>query len=445
MASQQIVLVNPPSRPGTTANREGAAGLGAVDPTPDGFYYPPQTIAYSAAVLRRQGWRVQALDAVATRETIKGTVEALGRQEIPVIGIMVSYKTWETDVAFLQAIRAASPERRVLLFGPATRYLLQQEALELADAVLVGEPELALPMVCADSNGRRSGAKIYHAGELGLPAYGPDGFLTDLDALPHPAWDLLPHAQYPFLTISSSRGCHHACTYCPYVAAQGSHFRARSVAPVVEEMAWLAEQFAPDRVIFRDPVFALDRERIVHLCEALIATDVRLAWECESHPAHFDPELIALMRKAGCTWIKIGLETISHTQLNRLGRLDEGKSADAYRDRVQRVVEAAKAEGLNCRLFVMLGLPNETRQDLKETLAFVRELKPTALNVKAFERYPGLCMSVAEQREAAPPDQDMMAAFLQLRADLQAKHRENRSVLQRIKRRVHRYLAREAR
>ncbi|MEZ4771250.1 MAG: hypothetical protein R2844_22880 [Caldilineales bacterium] len=59
------MLLNPPSLPGTTANREGSAGMGVSVETTGAFTYPPHLLASCAAVMRGQGWRVAGLDAAA--------------------------------------------------------------------------------------------------------------------------------------------------------------------------------------------------------------------------------------------------------------------------------------------------------------------------------------------------------------------------------------------
>lgn len=52
-----------------------------------------------------------------------------------------------------------------------------------------------------------------------------------------------------------------------------------------------------------------------------------------------------------------------------------------------------------CRLFVMTGLPGQSNEDIADTLAFLRSIPPAAIHVKAFHRYPGLPMSVANSDE----------------------------------------------
>ncbi|MCB9155245.1 MAG: hypothetical protein H6649_14470, partial [Caldilineae bacterium] len=61
--SPSVLFLNPPALPGTTANREGSAGMGVSVETAGAFTYPPYLLASCAAVMRGQGWRVAGLDA----------------------------------------------------------------------------------------------------------------------------------------------------------------------------------------------------------------------------------------------------------------------------------------------------------------------------------------------------------------------------------------------
>jgi len=443
-----ILLINPPSAPGTTANREGAGGLGAQTPGPGGFVYPPQTLAYVAASLREAGHAVTALDAVAEglavnevlnhllqiasgqgslpledeemrrqgdKETRRQGEKEMGRPRdketsppLPLspsprhpvspsrlaVGVLISVATLETDLHFVNGLAQAIPGVPIFLFGNSVRHVWRR-ALEgsAARLAVLGEAEFSVPAVVeALTSGRPealaalNGVAYRVNGEIVHRPAAPQA--GDLDALPYPAWDLLPHDRYPFLTLVASRGCDDGCAYCPYVAAQGP-FRPRSPERVAAEARWLRRTFRKPRLIFRDPAFAADRERTVELCEALRRARVRVPWECESRPEHFDPDLLYRLRRAGCQTVKLGLETVDEALLWGLNRLRPGWTAARYRAHVAELVATCRRLGLNCRLFVMTGLPGETRTALEATLAFLQAVRPPAVSVKRYRPYPG--------------------------------------------------------
>lgn len=407
--SPTAFLLNPPGLPGTTANRDGSAGMGVSDDRPGGFVYPSHLLASVAAVLRVAHWRVKGLDAVALGQD---TESVLGRlPDADLLIVPVSYGTLASDRAFLNLLRERKPLLKVLAIGPALSYPQVDHGLnDLVDLLITGEPDLAVPAAA-----KRLLAGAFTPGEAVSPyalaqtAYTPDGRLADLDALPLPAWDLyhgMAHS-YPFLTILSSRGCPAGCAFCPYVAAQGTRHRFQSPARTVEEFSYLVERFQPPRIMFRDPVFAYERNRVLALCSELRRLQHVVPWECESRPEHFDHRLLRALRDAGCDTIKIGLESADPEVLVGIGRVNDEPSATAYLEQVAAVIAACRQVGLVCRLFVMVGLPYQTGEALGRTADFLRRNRPQRLHVKPFQWYPGIALS-----QSFAPDAAEQAAFL---------------------------------
>jgi len=395
LSARSVVLINPPSAPQTTANREGAGGLGVLTAGPGGFVYPPQTLAAVAASLREAEYEVMALDGVGEELDLEQILARLGEATAAAtIGVLVSPATLQADMRFINALAQAMPDVSIFLFGAGLRHVWH-EALQGSEAALaiLGEAEFDTPAVVEALASGRS----YPLHRLDGIAYWVNGEIVhrpaaslygDLDMLPYPAWDLLPHDRYSFLTLSGSRGCDHECAYCPYVAAQGG-FRARSPESVAAEARWLQRTFDVPRLVFRDPVFAADRDRTLELCRALRKARVRVGWECESRPEHFDPDLLYQMRRSGCQVVKLGLETVDDTLLWGVNRLLPGWTAARYRAHVAELVATCGRLGLRCRVFVMTGLPGQTVAALERTLAFLQALQAPAVSVKRYQAYPG--------------------------------------------------------
>lgn len=387
---KQITLVNPPSAPGTLANREGAAGMGVVYPSPEAFCYPPHTLAAVASSLREAGYAVQAFDGV-----VAPLPSSLA--DADAIAVFVAWASLETDLEFIRGLRRQATATRLIAFGPAMRFVAEQVLSSApVDAVLVGEAEgffaAALRYLAGQSGAREPQALTPQ--QVQSSCCDDEGLVCDLDALPFPAWELLPCQRYQLLSVFASRGCPDKCAYCPYAAAQGHKLRQRSVPNVLEELAWLCERFRPARLVFRDPVFAHDRERVVALCEGILRRGLRLRWECESRPEHFDSELLQLMQRSGCQWIKIGLETTDGQLLQELQRVGSSEEAAAYLQHVAAVVQDCANMELQCRVFVMAGLPGQDMLMVQRTREFLEQIRPTAVNVKAFESYPGIAPSL---------------------------------------------------
>jgi radical SAM superfamily enzyme YgiQ (UPF0313 family) len=424
MAKARVLLVIPPGLAGTTPNREGAAGLGTVSQGEGGFVYPPHTVGAVAAALVAGGHAVVVLDAVTEGLSLaeKGRSPAVERvlalcakSRVDLVGVFVSWATREADAAFLAALKRARDEARrrgadgeglaVAAFGVGVAHM--SEALLAADHVLEGEPELSMVALASRvaEGVRLSWALSPHS--LGQDGYDEQGLLTDLDALPFPAWDRLDPSRYPYLTVLGSRGCTGSCCWCPYVVAQGRRLRACSAERVVDELAHLVERYAPPRIVLRDPVLAHDRGRVEALCAGIarrraLAPGRNLLWECESRPEDLDPALLRRMNLAGCVGIKIGLETLDEELLATLGRLQPGWDGGRYRRHLATVVRACQVTGIAPRLFALTGLPGQTAAMVAEVNQFAARLGVGDLALQPLKRYPGHRLDEATERLGAP-------------------------------------------
>ena len=371
-----VLIINPPSKDHTVANREGAGGLGTVTTREHGFFYPTQTIAYIAAVLKQHSYDVKIIDAVLLQYNVHRTLKAIKRVQFDVIGVYISYKTIYEDIAFCKLLKENYPHTPIIVFGVSTKYCLQEILKEAAPhMVIVGEPEFKFLAAC----------NAIKMGKTQTIFTDDTFYIENLDVLPFPAWDMMG-GKLPFYTVMSSRGCEHSCTYCPYVMAQGKKLRKRSIMNVLEEIKWLKRNFHLRKLVFRDPVFAYDRERTYELCNQLIKEKIKIHWECESRPDHFDKELIEIMEKAGCIEFKIGFETVNENTLIRLKRIRNSKEYREYLHSFETLVKYVKRAKL--RVFVMQNLPGEKEEDFIDTLKYLRQFKIDYLHIKQFEIYP---------------------------------------------------------
>jgi radical SAM superfamily enzyme YgiQ (UPF0313 family) len=174
---------------------------------------------------------------------------------------------------------------------------------------------------------------------------------------------------------------------------------------VVEELVALAQAYRPPRVILRDPVFARDPQHVAAIAEGLAAAGAPLNWECESRVDQFDDEaLLRLMRRAGCSSIKVGLESADPGLLESVRRVEPGQ-AETYLQRFSWLVDACRRVGLACRPFVMVGLPGQTVEIVQQTADFLTRIRPPYLHVKEFIPYPG---SPLWEQKATMPAQELV-------------------------------------
>jgi anaerobic magnesium-protoporphyrin IX monomethyl ester cyclase len=347
---------------------------------------PLLSFLYLAATLRRAGHEISVLDASAPHAP-RDILEEARKASPDLIGIHC--KTLYAQDSYRLAKELRQLEIPLVCGGPHPTVAPLEPLAHGFDFSIAGEGEETLTELCDALDGKRSIESIKSLAtskHLGAPR----GFLLDLDALADPidALDLFdPHWYGARETVApagllSSRGCPAACTFCSNNVT-GRRFRYRSPRAIAAEIRALKERTGFRAFSFFDDSFAVGRRRIFELCEALAPLDVH--WTCTAHPSHLERDVMQAMKAAGCAGVDIGMESADPSMLLRIGK---GVTVD----RVHRVLQEAKSEGLHCMVNLMFGWPDETLQELQATIDFIREAAPYAAAFNArgvLVPYPG--------------------------------------------------------
>ena len=245
------------------------------------------------------------------------------------------------------------------------------------DVLAVGHGELLVPALAAwMRSGYRElappGGRIAQRGGVTVMWSGqPPGH--DLDALPRPDWSLAERyhgRRMSMVYYESVRGCPYRCSFCNYpYLFDDSKFRYKSANRIADDWACYAAGGAA-YITCLDSLFTMPRQRLVALCEQLVARDIRVRWVCYARADDLsDIEVCRLMRRAGCIQVQIGIESGNQGQLDRMNKratVPQGASALANCHRT----------GITTLISLILGFPGETEATLRDTLDFVRETGP---------------------------------------------------------------------
>jgi len=223
-------------------------------------------------------------------------------------------------------------------------------------------------------------------GDIVLNADRP--FIADLDDLPMPRHELLPLERYlmplikgPFTFIVTSRGCPAGCTYCIKHVSYGPTMRMRSAHKLVEEIAHLGTLGVHNIHMYAD-LFTVNRDQVVSLCRGLIDAGLKIRWTCNSRVDFVDEEMLRLMAASGCHYIAWGLESG-----NREVLAHARKGVDP--DRARQSLRWAKAAGIRNWGYFIIGLPGETVDTIRETIAFAKSLPLDIALFHIAAPYPG--------------------------------------------------------
>lgn len=182
--------------------------------------------------------------------------------------------------------------------------------------------------------------------------------------------------------IMTSRGCPYSCTYC---ATDTRRVAFRAPEAVLDEIRAVRGRYGTTQFTFKDDSFTVNRRRVVEICELLLESRLPVRWECNTRLNLIDADLLRLMRRAGCNFIKVGIESGSERILERM---EKGLSLSDIRAGAALL----RRSGIHWTGYFMMGVPGETREDVLQTVELMRELKPDLALVAVYEAFPGTAM-----------------------------------------------------
>lgn len=335
---------------------------------------PPLGLLSLGAVLEREGHEVSLVDAALTGEIGSSLCRAV-RDTRPDLLLITGFSS---DVAVLR--RELPGLREVLggvpfLFGgphASCRGVMAFQDLPEIDALFLGEAEETLPAYLSDPEGPLEGVVVRNNPLPREPVH-----VKDLGALPLPAWHLAPPHRYrglpngvvlkrqPFAPILTTRGCPYRCTFCAGFRVTGREIRHRPLSRVWQEIDLLVEQYGVREIHIEDDNFTFDAEYAKAFCREALRRRRPL---CFSTPNGvrldtLDDELLDLMKRAGWYVVHCGIESGSDRVLSRVRK---GLTTRTIREKTAQI----HRHGLPIAGYFILGLPGETREDIRRTLAF---------------------------------------------------------------------------
>jgi radical SAM superfamily enzyme YgiQ (UPF0313 family) len=198
------------------------------------------------------------------------------------------------------------------------------EAMERVDSVVTGEAEGVWLQVLEDARHGRLKRRY-------------DGGLSRISDIPAARHDLLATG-YAFGAIQTTRGCPLNCSFCSVTAFNGTHYRMRPIADVVQEFRLIREK----RVLVVDDNLVGTRPehitRAKDLFRAMIQAKLKKEWVAQA-TINFadDDELLTLAAKAGCRGVFIGFESPTPKGLRELSKKFNFLKGRDFRASVQRI------------------------------------------------------------------------------------------------------------
>lgn len=171
-----------------------------------------------------------------------------------------------------------------------------------------------------------------------------------------------------FTTMQTSRGCPWPCVFCDIPIFNEGKWRARSAGSVVKEMKELQDE-GYGAVYFVDDHFLLQPKRIQAICNGINENAITIEWGCEGRVDSVCMDLFPAMAKAHCRTLMFGIESGSQKILDRLKK-------EQTLQQIETAVDRAKDAGIEIvHGFFVVGIPDETEEDLRATFRFASRLR----------------------------------------------------------------------
>jgi len=301
----------------------------------------------------------------------------------------------EADLVGITATTAAAPRAYEIadrlrargipvVLGGIHPSALPEEALEHADAVVVGEAEGQWEQLLAD----------FEAGEM-KPVYRREGW-GDLESVPSPRYDLVDPRRY-FLpnAAQTTRGCPFDCDYCSVTTFFGRTYRTRRIEDVRADV----EKMPPGPIVFVDDNIMGKPSYSKKLFAAL--RELGRMWGSQASVTMLKtPELIAEAARSGCKILFVGLETLSQTNLAAVGK--GFNVVGMYRELVRRLHD----HGISIIASFMFGLDDDDPDVFDRTLEFVLANKIDSCMFSILTPLPGTRLFDRLHREGRILDTD---------------------------------------
>lgn len=362
---------------------------------------PPIGLAYIAATLRDAGHDVRLVDGPGEAmeqwedfETPVGTLRRVGLspEEIvervdpatTVIGITLMFvHEWPQVRELLTVTRARFPEATIVLGGETATSFWPTifEQTDAVDVVVLGEGEATIVEV-VERVARGQAVGGLEGVVVPSRADGPlDGGLPTrmrrLDAVPRPAWDLVPLEAYwrhPYfgvhrgrsMPVLATRGCPYKCSFCSSPQMWTTRYVVREPDDVADEIADHVERHGVRNINFCDLTAITKRNWTLEFCAALEARHLDITWQLPvgTRAEALDAEVLGRLYASGCRNIAYAPESGSQ-------RMIEVYDKKVKLPHILESLTAANRIGLNTHVNIILGHPAERPSDVVASVRFL--------------------------------------------------------------------------
>jgi len=393
----KTLLLNPPSFEGYDG---GASSRWPATREIESYWYPVW-LAYPAGLL--EGSRL--LDASPHKVSPAETIRIARDYEFVVL--FTSTAGFDSDLRLAKEMKAAKRDLKIAFVGPQVQVRPDDclNASEDIDFIVRGEFDHAVvefargkqPAEIAGASYRRNGTIVHnparpllHTEELDALPFATEVYKRDLTIEKYN----VPFLLHPYVAFYTSRGCPALCTFCLWPQTLSGHqWRVRSSDNVAREVRQALALFPQAKeFFFDDDTFNIRKDRVLELCQRF--KPLKFRWSCTAR-VHSDYETLKAMADAGARLLIVGFES-GDDQI--LKNIKKGATVEMART----FAKNCKKVGIRVHGDFIVGLPGETRETIKRTIDFAKELDSETIQVSIAHAYPGTELHEQLSRKQIP-------------------------------------------
>jgi radical SAM superfamily enzyme YgiQ (UPF0313 family) len=348
--------------------------------------FPPLGLLHLASYLRQRGqYEIRIVDGRNTFETPDQIAYIAKDFNADVVGISSLAADSQQAATIAQSVKAELPNVAIVLGGAhvtsSPEFFFKFPEV---DYCVAGEGEIVfyqlLQVLSERSTESIAGIPgVYFRNGEGINGV-PRAFISNMEELPPPAWDLLDVESYftnkyrrsaanphyysrRCLPIMTARGCPFRCIYCHDVA--GRKVRAFSIDRILEEYDYLTEKLGAQEIEFCDDLFNYNLERATALLNAIAERNrpVRITLTNGLRADYLSDEFLDACKRAGVYRIVFAIESASP-------RIQQFVHKRLNLDKALENISKAAARHFSTGGYFMLGFPDETIEEMKMSIDF---------------------------------------------------------------------------
>ncbi|MBF0093711.1 MAG: B12-binding domain-containing radical SAM protein [Alphaproteobacteria bacterium] len=359
----------------------------------------PQGIAYVAAALRRAGHEVAIWAQDVQHYADEDLTAYLDANAFDVVGIGViaGYFQYRRLLRLSKAVNRSRKRPFFVLggYGPTPEPEFFMRKTE-ADAIVLGEGEAVVCELFDALEHNRPFSEVkgiaYRDGEtIHVNERAP--LIADIRSIPWPAYDLFEMNYYRLhrpsgvaatefaIPVLSGRGCTFKCTFC-YRMDTGH--RPRPFDDLLDEIEFLQKTYRIGRFDFSDDLLMVSKQHTVEFCQEVLRRGSKFHWNCNGRLNYATPDVLKIMKEAGCVFINYGIESVDDVVLRNM------KKGLRY-DMIIAGIENTQASGIHPGLNIIFGNIGDNRETLKKSVDFLVKYDDQAQfrTIRPVTPYPG--------------------------------------------------------